>query len=89
MEWIRSPAGIEVFSPLLLSRHLVMTATEQIFPLPHSDSVEPEYTDAAKKAKITGTCLVSLVIDANGMPQDVRVIKSLLPSLDERAVEAI
>ncbi len=51
--------------------------------------VEPEYTDAAKKAKITGTCLVSLVVDANGMPQDVQVVRSFVPRLDERAVEAI
>jgi TonB family protein len=49
----------------------------------------PEYTDAAKKAKIEGTVLLRLIINAQGLPEHVRVEKSLDPGLDQSAVEAI
>ena len=32
---------------------------------------------------------MSVTIDANGMPQNVRVARSFIPSLDVKAVEAI
>lgn len=52
-------------------------------------SVTAKYTNEARKARITGICVVSLVIDANGIPQNPKVIKSLDPGLDEKALEAI
>jgi TonB family protein len=50
---------------------------------------EAEYTDAARKAKINGSCLVSLIVDPQGMPQNVRITKSLDPGLDQTAIIAV
>lgn len=62
-------------------------------------SVDPEFTEKARRKKLGGTCLVSILVDTEGNPQDVRVVKSIAstaaPSLrdtaaglDEKAVEA-
>ena len=49
---------------------------------------DPEYTDKARKAKINGTVVVSLIVTADGRVRDVQVIKSLTPDLDRKAIEA-
>jgi len=51
--------------------------------------VEPEFTDAARKAKYQGTVEVSIVVDADGTVRDVRVVKAVGLGLDERAIEAV
>jgi TonB family protein len=48
----------------------------------------PEFTDEARRAKYQGVCIVSLIVDAHGMPQNVRVVRPLGMGLDEKAVEA-
>ena len=40
-------------------------------------------------AGIKGTCKVSLVVDAHGLPQDVQVLKKLDPGLDQSALWAV
>jgi len=49
---------------------------------------DPQYTDKARKAKINGTVVVSLIVTADGRVRDVQVIKSLTPDLDRKAIEA-
>ena len=51
--------------------------------------VEAQYSDATRKARINGSCLVSLIVDAQGKPRDIWLVRSLLPSLDQNAIEAI
>lgn len=51
--------------------------------------VEPEYTKAARKAKIAGTVLVSVIIDKNGNPRNVHITRGLDPGLNAKAVQAI
>jgi TonB family protein len=53
------------------------------------NNVEAHYTTAARKAKIQGSCWISAVIDVNGVPQNVRVVRSLEPGLDQKALEAV
>ncbi len=52
-------------------------------------SVEAQFSDYARQNRICGTNLIGLTVDANGNPQDLRVIKSLEPSLDAKAIEAV
>jgi len=49
----------------------------------------PEYTDKARKAKINGTVVLSLIVTPEGEARDVRVTKSLTVDLDIKAVEAV
>jgi periplasmic protein TonB len=51
--------------------------------------VDPEYSEEARKAKYSGTVLISLIVDANGKAQNIRVVRSLGLGLDEKAMEAV
>ena len=51
--------------------------------------VDPEFSEEARKAKYQGNVLVNLVVDANGNPQRIRVIRPLGMGLDEKAMEAV
>jgi TonB family protein len=50
---------------------------------------EPQYTEDAKIAKIQGSVRLSLVIDEQGRPDDIKVVLSLDPGLDQQAIEAV
>ncbi len=52
-------------------------------------SVDPEFSDEARRAKYQGIVVISLIVDAQGNPQHVRVIRNLGMGLDEKAVEAV
>ncbi|MGB8029262.1 MAG: energy transducer TonB [Terracidiphilus sp.] len=52
-------------------------------------SVEAEFSDEARRAKYQGVCLISLIVDAQGNPQDIRVSRALGMGLDDKAIEAI
>ena len=52
-------------------------------------SVTPQYSQEARMAKISGTVLVNLWVDQNGIPRDVRVVRGIGKGLDEKAVEAV
>ena len=51
--------------------------------------VDPEYSEEARKAKYSGTVLLSLVVDAQGKAQNIKVVRSLGLGLDEKAMEAV
>ena len=51
--------------------------------------VEPEYSEDARKAKYSGTVLLSIVVDANGLPHNIHVVRPLGLGLDEKAIEAV
>jgi protein TonB len=52
-------------------------------------SVEPEFSEEARKAKFAGNVLVNLWVDTNGLPSHIRVIRPVGMGLDEKAVEAV
>jgi periplasmic protein TonB len=52
-------------------------------------SVEPEFTEEARKANFQGTVSIQLIVDPQGNPQDVRVMRRLGMGLDQKAVEAV
>ncbi len=45
---------------------------------PHLVSkVEPAYTEEARKSKLSGTVLLSLIVDTDGVPQNIKVVRPL------------
>jgi len=50
---------------------------------------EPEYSEEARKVKLQGSVFLTIVIDVDGVPKDIRVKDSLGLGLDEKAVEAV
>jgi TonB family protein len=52
-------------------------------------SVDPQFSDEARRAKFGGIFVVALIVDTQGMPQDVHVVKSVGKGLDEKGVEAV
>ncbi len=38
---------------------------------------DPQFSDEARVAKFQGICLISLIVDANGFPQNLRILKPL------------
>jgi len=51
--------------------------------------VEPEYTKEALDARIEGPVVLSLVIGADGVPSDIKVVRGLGMGLDEKAVQCL
>jgi protein TonB len=50
---------------------------------------EPQYTDTARKAHITGVVIVEAIIDKDGNVDRVKVIKGLAMGLSEAAEDAV
>src|SRR5580698_4552054 len=50
---------------------------------------DPEFSEEARKAKYQGTCVLGLVVDANGHPTNIRVINALGMGLDQKAIESV
>jgi TonB family protein len=53
------------------------------------NNVEAEFSDEARRAKYQGVCLISVIVDVQGNPQNPRVIRALGMGLDEKALEAV
>jgi len=51
--------------------------------------VTARYTDEARRAKYEGVCLISLIVDAQGKPENIHVARALGMGLDEKAIEAV
>jgi len=49
----------------------------------------PEYTEQARLAKTQGTCILWLIVDDQGQPRDIRVVRGLGFGLDTKAIEAV
>lgn len=50
---------------------------------------DPEYTEEARNAKTQGTCVLWLIVDDQGRPRDIRVVRGLGFGLDARAIDAV
>jgi protein TonB len=52
-------------------------------------TVEPVYPDEARAAKYQGEVLITTVIDDQGIPTEITVVRGLGLGLDEAATEAV
>jgi TonB family protein len=50
---------------------------------------DPEYTEEARQAKAQGTCILWLIVDDQGHPRDIRVVRGLGFGLDTKAIDAV
>jgi TonB family protein len=64
------------------------------------DAPQPDFSDKARSKKLGGICVLSMLVDAQGKPHDVQVVKSIAEGvkpklrsaalgLDENAVKAV
>lgn len=51
--------------------------------------VEPQYPEEARHAGLEGTVIVFVIVDPQGKPRDLRVLRPLGLGLDECAIEAV
>lgn len=52
-------------------------------------SVEPEFTAEARAANFQGSVTIQLIVDSQGNPQNVHVVRHLGMGLDEKAIQAV
>ena len=49
----------------------------------------PEYSEKARKKKLNGTALLTIVVNSDGTVRDAVITRSLEPSLDKEAIKAV
>ena len=52
-------------------------------------SRDPEYPESLRAAKLSGDVIVSLIVDQDGLPREVRIAKGMGNEFDQKAVEAV
>lgn len=52
-------------------------------------SVKPQFTDAARRSRYQGVVSIQLIVDAQGNPADIRIVRHLGMGLDQKAVDAV
>jgi len=52
-------------------------------------SPDPEYSEEARQAKYQGTVVLGMVVDSDGHPYRIRILRSVGYGLDEKAIEAV
>jgi periplasmic protein TonB len=52
-------------------------------------SVQPQFTAEARQKDFQGSVAIQLIVDAQGAPQDVRVVRRVGMGLDEEAIAAV
>ena len=57
-------------------------------PVPIS-SPEAEFSDEARRKRIEGIVVVTMIVNEKGLPTDIKLVKSVGYGLDESALEAV
>jgi TonB family protein len=63
-------------------------AGEGVTPAKILFTVEPEFSEKARKKKISGDCVVSLIVATNGTATDIHVVKSIADTVSKKDREA-
>jgi TonB family protein len=51
--------------------------------------VNPDYSEEAQAAKLSGSVILSLVVNTNGEAEDIKIVRGLGMGLDQKAIEAV
>jgi protein TonB len=54
-----------------------------------ASKVEPTYTKEAEDDRLEGLVLVSVVVAPDGTPDDLKIVRGIGHSLDEKAIQAV
>jgi TonB family protein len=90
--WIGPPAPQPGGQPSVVMPSLppgVYEAGDGIRPPAVLTKVDPAYPSGSLSAGITGWVALSVVVGADGTPQNIQVLHSLEPDLDQAAVDAV
>ena len=50
---------------------------------------DPEYSEEARRAKFQCSVLLWMIVGSDGLPHDLKVVRSVGLGLDEKALEAV
>jgi TonB family protein len=73
-----------LFAPALLLAQTWATRPPRVI-----SRAEPEYSEEARRAGVNAAIVVSLLVNENGAPRDINVVRGAGFGLDERAIRAI
>ena len=80
----------------VISQPLRGVTDEPIFRVGHGvtaprplNNPEPEYSDEARRAGLQGKCILSLIVNSEGKPEDISVSRRLGMGLDEESIGAV
>src|SRR5262249_38699701 len=82
-------AAIALSVPLAAMQKVYKVTDEGVTAPKLLSKVEPQYSEAARDAKIDGVCILTLEVDTDGLARNIKVKKSLHPDLDANAILAI
>jgi TonB family protein len=51
--------------------------------------VEAHYTEEARKAKLNGVCVISLIVDPQGLPEEIHLVSGFDSGMDRNAMAAV
>jgi periplasmic protein TonB len=51
--------------------------------------VEPEFTNEARQARYQGVVEIQLIVDSNGNPENIQIVRHLEMGLDQKAIDAV
>jgi len=80
-EWQPSPANNAAY-------HIYRIGENVTGPKP-INTPPAEFSTEARSAKYQGTCIIGLIVDAQGNPQNVHIVRALGMGLDQKAMEAV
>ena len=68
----------------------VFKVTEEGISLPRPIfSPDPEYPEEARRANYQGSVVLGMVVETDGRPYGIKVLRTLKYGLDEKAIEAV
>lgn len=92
------PASDQEPSSLIVEPPFVAASAENPAPMKIGSGVRPpvpistpaaEFSEEARRRGIQGVCLISLIVDAQGVPHHLQIVRSIGYGLDAQALEAV
>lgn len=89
--WLTATIATLSFCALLSSIAIAQDKNDKNYDTPPKviSKTEPQYTDGARDRKVSGTVVLSVRIDTDGLARDLKVIRALDPDLDVQAMNAV